>query len=249
MESRRIGFLGASLTATVLSATAAAQSYGTADQVLSVDASAFLGQDVVGGFTNEGYLYASGGADLQLYAPLVLPDGAEITQICLYALNENPANVVDLDVQAVKLVSGGQAPAVVDVPGTLLVADFHFGFGTVCTDPISYVFHETADIDGDGMPDAAAHRLWAYIPYGDPIGSFGLGGARITWHRQVSDPPAAATFPDVPTDHPFFQFVEALYAAGITAGYGNGNFGVNDPITRGQMAVFLSKALGLYWPD
>ena len=70
----------------------------------------------------------------------------------------------------------------------------------------------------------------------------------IWWHRTVSPAPATATFPDVPTDHPFFQFVEALYAAGITAGYGNGNFGVNDPISRGQMAVFLAKALGLHWP-
>jgi len=75
-----------------------------------------------------------------------------------------------------------------------------------------------------------------------------FGWVEIWWRRQVSPPPATATFPDVPTDHQFFQFVEALYASGITAGYGNGNFGVNDPITRGQMAVFLAKALGLHWP-
>ena len=83
----------------------------------------------------------------------------------------------------------------------------------------------------------------AFLPFADVA----LGGVRITWHRQVSPPPATATFPDVPTNHPFFQYVEALNAAGITAGYGNGNFGVNDPITRGQMAVFLAKALGLHW--
>jgi hypothetical protein len=247
MRSHRLALPATALAAAFLSATALAQSYGTGDQVLSVDASSFLGQDIVGGFTNQGYLYSLGGADLQVYAPLVLPDGAEITQICLYALNENPANVVDLELQAVKLASGGQAPGVVDIPGTLIVADFHFGFGTVCTDPISYVFHDTADVDNDGAQEVVAHRLWAYVPYGDPLASFGLGGARITWHRQVSPSPAAATFPDVPTTHPFFQYVEALYAAGITAGYGNGDFGVNDPITRGQMAVFLSKALGLHW--
>src|SRR5512138_656458 len=106
MRPRRFEFLGALLTAALVSATALAQSYGTGDQVLSVDASAFLGQDIVGQFTNEGYLYAFGGSDLQVYAPLLLPDGAEITQICLYALNDDPANVVDLDVQAVKLASG-----------------------------------------------------------------------------------------------------------------------------------------------
>ncbi len=76
-----------------------------------------------------------------------------------------------------------------------------------------------------------------------------FGWVEVWWHRTVSPPPATATFPDVPTDHPFFQFVEALHAAGITGGYGNGNFGVNDPVTRGQMAVFLAKALGLHWPE
>jgi S-layer homology domain len=36
-------------------------------------------------------------------------------------------------------------------------------------------------------------------------------------------------------------------AAGITAGCGGGRFSVDDPITRGQMAVFLSLALGLHF--
>jgi S-layer homology domain len=67
-------------------------------------------------------------------------------------------------------------------------------------------------------------------------------------HLQVSPAPGAATFGDVPTGHPFFQFVEALAASGITAGCGNGNFCPDAPLTRGQMAVFLSKALGLHWP-
>ncbi|HEX4438485.1 MAG TPA: S-layer homology domain-containing protein, partial [Thermoanaerobaculia bacterium] len=41
---------------------------------------------------------------------------------------------------------------------------------------------------------------------------------------------------------------EALNAAGITGGCGNGNYCPDGPVTRGQMAVFLSKALGLHWP-
>jgi hypothetical protein len=70
----------------------------------------------------------------------------------------------------------------------------------------------------------------------------------IWWRRVVSDPPGTATFNDVPTSHPFFQFIEALNAAGITGGCGNGNYCPDGPVTRGQMAVFLSKALGLHWP-
>lgn len=57
-----------------------------------------------------------------------------------------------------------------------------------------------------------------------------------------------ASFGDVPTGHPFFQFVEALADSGITAGCGSGNYCPDLPLTRGQMAVFLSKALGLHWP-
>lgn len=71
---------------------------------------------------------------------------------------------------------------------------------------------------------------------------------QVSWLRQVSPPPASATFGDVPTVHPFFQFVEALTKSGITGGCGAGNFCPDQPLTRGQMAVFLAKGLGLAWP-
>jgi len=74
------------------------------------------------------------------------------------------------------------------------------------------------------------------------------GKFEITWKRQVSPAPAAATFADVPTDHPYFQFVEALAKSEITGGCGDGNYCPDAPLTRGQMAVFLAKALGLQWP-
>ena len=71
--------------------------------------------------------------------------------------------------------------------------------------------------------------------------------AVIAYRLQVSPAPASATFGDVPTSHPLFQYVEALAAAGITGGCGRGNFCPDAPLTRGQMAVFLAKALGLQW--
>ena len=63
----------------------------------------------------------------------------------------------------------------------------------------------------------------------------------------VSPAPATATFNDVPTSHPFFQFIEALYASGITAGCQTNPalYCPDSTLTRGQMAVFLAKALGL----
>jgi hypothetical protein len=74
-----------------------------------------------------------------------------------------------------------------------------------------------------------------------------LTGAIISYQLQVSQAPGTATFNDVPTNHPFFQYIEALSASGITGGCGAGNYCPDAPLTRGQMAVFLAKALGLYW--
>lgn len=77
-----------------------------------------------------------------------------------------------------------------------------------------------------------------------------LQKVRAQWNRQVSPAPASATFGDVPTFHSFFQFVEALVQAGITTGCSLTPllYCPDDPVTRGQMAVFISKALGLNFP-
>jgi hypothetical protein len=74
-----------------------------------------------------------------------------------------------------------------------------------------------------------------------------LIGARVGYKLQISPDPSTATFADVPVGHPFHRFVEALVAAGITGGCGGGNYCPDAPVTRGQMAVFLSAALGLHW--
>lgn len=71
----------------------------------------------------------------------------------------------------------------------------------------------------------------------------------VWWRRTVSPAPGSPTFNDVPTNHPFFQYIEALAASGITGGCGNGSYCPNNNVTRGQMAVFLAKALGLHWPN
>jgi hypothetical protein len=83
--------------------------------------------------------------------------------------------------------------------------------------------------------------------FGDRDGTNLLTGAIVSYQLQVSPAPGAATFNDAPTSHPFFQYIEALAASGITGGCGSGNYCPDAPLTRGQMAVFLAKALGLYW--
>jgi hypothetical protein len=79
-------------------------------------------------------------------------------------------------------------------------------------------------------------------------GSDSFSGVTIEYQLQVSTAPAMATFPDVPTSDFGFQYVEALVASGITGGCGGGNYCPDSPVTRRQMAIFISKALGLHFP-
>jgi S-layer homology domain len=78
-----------------------------------------------------------------------------------------------------------------------------------------------------------------------------FASVEVWWKRTVSPAPGTASFNDVPTDHPFFQYIEALKASGITGGCNASPplYCPDDPVTRGQMAVFLAKALGLHWPN
>jgi hypothetical protein len=105
---------------------------------------------------------------------------------------------------------------------------------------------------GIGPPVTIQNNLCSYhmvlIASGVDLNNLAFSRGRAGWFRQVSPAPMTATFTDVPTTHPFFRFVEALFASGITAGCGSGNFCPNDPVTRGQMAVFLAAALGLHFP-
>ena len=100
------------------------------------------------------------------------------------------------------------------------------------------------DIDTDGTIETVNWNLYLGGTSGTNKCAYGV---RVLWKRQPSPAPASATFGDVPTGHWAFQFVEALAASGITAGCGGGNFCPDDPLNRSQMAVFLTKALGLHW--
>jgi hypothetical protein len=63
-------------------------------------------------------------------------------------------------------------------------------------------------------------------------------------------PPActAAPFGDVPASSPFCRWIQELVARGITGGCGGGNYCPANPVTRAQMAVFLSLTMGLTVP-
>jgi len=97
--------------------------------------------------------------------------------------------------------------------------------------------------------DNHRHRLMLQAVFGDNADStVSINGAIFAYILQVNPAPGASTFSDVPVSDPAFQYVEALAASGITGGCGGGKFCPDNPVTRRQMAIFLSKALGLYFP-
>jgi hypothetical protein len=229
----------------LLASAARAQSYGPEEQVLTIGAAEFRSLHSVDTYIDaSGYLRYNG--DLVHLAPLSLPEGARIEKLCLYAHDSDldPSKFERSHVVAIKLAPGGESLALKVVSPD--VVSENDGYHRVCRDgPVT--LRAKIDMDGDGTRDAVAYYVHVEVP--SPRGSLGVGGVQISWKRQVSHPPSTPTFGDVPAADIAFEHIEALAASGVTAGCGGGNFCPNATLTRREMAIFLTKALGLHWAD
>jgi hypothetical protein len=253
MKRRRGWVLFAAVTAAAVSGRGAAvgQSYGVGSQVVTIGVSEFKGiAGAASRIGDHGYLENAVPGSYSYYlAPLPLPEGARLRNLCAYVDDSDPAEFgyVRTYLVAQKL-GAGEFPVTAEIPGASAISSSNIGYGYYCSEEFSYTLRGTIDFEGDGGLDAAVHYVALYLPYPE-LNAISFGGVQITWERQVSAPPATPTFGDVPASHPFSQFVEALAASGITGGCGGGNFCPDNALTRGQMAVFLAKALGLHWAD
>jgi beta-N-acetylglucosaminidase len=61
--------------------------------------------------------------------------------------------------------------------------------------------------------------------------------------RALQLPEGSSAFTDVPITSKLASGINSANAAGIVQGYGGGVFGINDPITREQMALMIDRAL------
>ena len=61
----------------------------------------------------------------------------------------------------------------------------------------------------------------------------------------VPPPPTGSVFGDVAAGHWAGAYIEGLAAEGITSGCGGGNYCPDGPVSRAEMAVFLSTTFGL----
>ena len=163
---------------------------------------------------------------MNFYAPLELPSGVLIDYIGLNSTTDAPNAI---GVALYRRFSDGDVVTVGTFGST--VHDWATDYNAA---PIGY--------GGGGFP--ASYII--HVQQGSfPTPQF-FGQVEVWWKRRVFNP-GTVSFSDVPSGDPLFDFVGALAASGITVGCGGGNFCPNQPLTRGQMAVFLAKALGLHW--
>jgi len=178
-------------------------------------------------------LYGTSGVFQFFDANVDIPSGAEITYF----------EIEGCDTSSTALIGASLYAAV--SPGSLV-----YLLGEVSTTDAATpgcVFVGQAVTAPQRFVDKLGYRYAAEIYLNGTNFNAEVGALRVYYKLRVSPAPNTATFADVPTTHLFFQYVEALAAAGITSGCGGGNFCPDAAVTRGQMAVFLSKALGLHW--
>ena len=163
---------------------------------------------------------------------LLLPQGAAIEMFEVEGCTA-PGGVLDVVL----------ATAAVPANPSLVISELATSVATPACD----VFQKA--LDSPVIVDNKNNQYFITLENLPNDGTSYFSAVRVYYRLQVSPPPATATFNDVPVGNPYFQFVEALAASGVTAGCGGGNFCPDAPVTRAQMATFLSRALGLYWPN
>ena len=164
-------------------------------------------------------------------APLTLPAGANLLSLSLDGCDESGSAAAEFLLVAAGLGESGNSVLGNFTTGGAETEGCHFFSGLLPPHTIDNIFKTYfVQVRLTGTNNAVRFQ-----------------SVRVLYELQVSPAPATATFNDVPTTHPFFPFVEALAKAGITGGCGGGNYCPDSPVTRGQMAKFMSTALGLHF--
>ena len=218
------------------------EAYGTGYQETWLAGTGFNPLDPTAPWAYQIWLYyakTTGSGTSNYGAPVELPNGAALHAMCAYVYDADATYNVEVDFYkyTYNIATNGNS----STPLAAVTSSGSPGYYNACyTLPSDEtILHDTGNLRNSyiaiaRMPTSTDARFRAI---------------RLDWWRQISPAPATATFADVPTGYWAFQHIQALAASGITAGCGGGNFCPETTITRAQMAVFLSKALGLHWPQ
>jgi hypothetical protein len=207
------------------------RTFGASTVIYTVPAWMFVGNRSTDTYSSARATRSCAIADCQLGTSVLLPAGAVVTSIEVDGCDQDASG--DFTVDFLRT-----APHDVGLPTTLATATSSGG----CV-------YTTAIL---GTPETIDNRNNLYLlRFSSPVvgGDLRLVAVRLFYTLQVSPAPAVASFGDVPTNHPFFRFIEALKASGITSGCQSSPplYCPDQALTRGQMAVFLSTALGLHF--
>lgn len=164
-------------------------------------------------------------------APLLLETGVLLTSLRLVAYDD--ANDAEIRMNLVRCPLAVGACTTVATIGTGVVNEIN---------PVQIALNEEID-----------NRAYSYkITLEDQDDNFDTAfrSVHAAWFRQVAPEPASPSFSDVSSSSDLlYQSVEALAAADIAFGCAAGRFCPFDPVTRGQFAVILGRALGLHYPN
>lgn len=216
--------------------------FGPGAQITVVQGEQFAGKFSQGDpdLTYGGFYYFTSPGSVgptRYFAPLLLPSGARITDITCFVRDDSVANDVVLALDNYYY----------DMSNEQHYASTVVSFRS--SGSSGYQRIRAQGFGGYTVRYAAGTRYYTHELEAQIAGDTALRSCTIEWYRQVSPPQSEiAVFSDVPLGDWRRPYVEALAASGITLGCGGGNFCPDASLTRWQMAVFLSRALGLHWP-
>jgi hypothetical protein len=195
-------------------------------------------------------------------AAFTFPTGTAPGQKTLFAWAKDAAGNVSTSRQATTTLVDNTSPAVTSfaipaahntlvVPISAFVATDDFGV-------TGFLVRESdvpAPLAGDADWTLTAPASFAFLtPGAKTLFAWAKDAAgNISTAASASVTITLTTFADVPADHLFFNQIEAVAGAGITGGCqaddpltleNEANFCPDNPISRGQMAVFLETSLG-----
>ncbi len=196
------------------------------------------------GASSDGYVYPQSSDSFLWYmAPVYLPTGALLANVAAWYYDGDTTGNVEVQF-AQYACPGDQGCTETDLVTLTSDTSGAPGYATMSSSGA----HGTTWLNFD-QSNSTIYTGRIYAHFSEASSTLKLGPVLIWYCRQISPAPATATFDDVPVGSFGFQQVEALAASGITAGCDSNNFCPNSPVTRVQMAVYLSKALGLHWAD
>ncbi len=246
--------LATALLTTALAGTsnfaAAGELFGTSTQWKFIHVSQFQIIGTQCGWTYYSYGYETitampGGTctGAQIRANVDIPEGATLAGFYTFYFS-NGSSITTQLYHFDSSLNNGTTPTYSSVgPGATTPATSGYGVHyQTLYNGTAFPVYKTWDPSSGG----GSERDYQFVT-GIPNTGTAFKGIAIVYLRQVAPAPATASFTDVPSGAPFFNEVEQLKKSGITLGCGGGNFCPDSPVTRGQMAAFLSRALGLNW--